>query len=102
MRLLLRAFTCLVVCFAVPGCAALAQDVVILVTGGECCDGNCDDGSTDCCPKTCAHCAHANAVTTPSERLVQTPSADVVPFFWWTEDASASGYRAPPFRPPSA
>jgi hypothetical protein len=100
-----RVLTLIVLSFATPGAADIVREVVAAVAGIECCDGLCEDGSTDCCPATCTHCvccAHPKAMLNSALVVLAAPAPATLAFRRVSRGAVSSGYRAPPFRPPTA
>ena len=86
-----------------PGSADVIQDVVAFTTGVECCDEHCD--SSEGCPRPCAHCVccgHPSAVPAPLVRIPARPAPVEMKFNAFSENARSTGYRAPPFRPPTS
>jgi hypothetical protein len=99
-----RSLTAFIVLFATPGAVDVVQDVVSLATGIECCDALCNEGGGQCCPKTCtqcACCAHPNAVSAASPLVPGDVAPNGLKLSSYSDGAYASGYRAPPFRPPA-
>lgn len=103
-----RMLTIFVLMFATPGAAQIVQEVVSLAVGADCCDDQCDDGDEggeQGCPGTCAHCAccaHPNVLPAPAQLQLAGQSDAELAFGWRGDRPYASGYRAPPFRPPTA
>jgi hypothetical protein len=100
-----RSAIAFIVLFATPGAVDVAQEVVSLATGIECCDELCDEGGGQCCPKTCMQCTccgHPNAVPAGPVLVPGDALPNGLQLGWYSSGAYASGYRAPPFRPPTA
>lgn len=99
-----RLLTVFVLLFAMPGVSQIVQEVVSIAVEVDCCD-DCPDEDERNCPGTCGHCMccpHPNAllaapVVQPGGLLLGDQT-----FGWHSHRAYASGYRAPPFRPPAA
>ena len=71
--------------------------------GDDCTDDCSDFGAPDPCPGPCAHCACCappNALPANQVALLRAPYATEA-VFSSPEDAFASGYGSPPFRPPT-
>jgi hypothetical protein len=100
---------CLAVLLA-PGVSELAREGVLLLTSVACCDDGegCADedckGSPGQCGSCahCAFCAHPNAVASAALLPCIGAAAHGLTLRWQLEGMRRSGYRAPPFRPPSA
>lgn len=100
-----RAFAILVVAFAAPGTGEFTREVVTMVAGDECCDGACDDGRAGDCDDSCSHhgcCAHPTAIRTDAVALLRGVHLGAAAHPLSARSVGASGYHAPPFRPPSA
>lgn len=102
-----RWLTVLVLLFAAPGAAQIVQEGVAIAVGDDCCDGPAEDGAEaedQDCPGTCADCA---CCAHPKVLPASTPLQPASPVFGDLDFSSerdcpdASGYRAPPFRPPA-
>jgi hypothetical protein len=101
----LRLLTLFVLMFATPGVTDVLQASISAATGIECCDGDCDEGCEDCCPETCVHCmccAHSNATAASAVLVPHGPVPEPLTFASVSDRAYSSGYRAPPFRPPTS
>lgn len=100
-----RGLAVCVLMFATPGVGEVVQEVVSVAVGAECCDGPCDEGAGQSCPNTCAHCVccvHPRVIPAAPLLMPGGPGPHELTFAWYSDDAYASGYRAPPFRPPVA
>lgn len=90
---------------AAPGAAQIVQEVVSIVAGTDCCDDACDDGDEQSCPGTCGHCAccaHPNVLPPPTQLQLAGRLVRELKFSSHGDRPDASGYRTPPFRPPTA
>jgi hypothetical protein len=100
-----RAFALLLVLGA-PGVSDIVRDVVAGATGAECCsDGVCDERLAMGCADACSHCtccAQARAVLGAFELLELAGPTGQHMRIVEPENRRASGFRAPPFRPPAA
>lgn len=104
-RLWLRVVAIFALFVAAPGSAQLVQDIAAAAVDCDGCDPGCDSGASDCCPASCAHCVccvHASAVAAGALALPGAPRPELLTMSWWTSEADAAGYHAPPFRPPAA
>ena len=91
--------------FASPGTADVVEQVIELATGVDCCEDGCDDEGSGDCENSCAHCrccAHVNAIPVAAFVVPDGLRSQVLARSWLTNEAYSAGYRAPPFRPPTA
>lgn len=99
-----RALAVILLFVTTPGSVELVQEVVSFATGIEhCADDGCGDGNGECCPRSCMHCpccAHPNAAPSMAHLLPAAALARDQAFGGHPTARRASGYRAPPFRPP--
>ena len=91
--------------FAVtPGSVDLVQELVSFASGIEhCAEDGCDESTGECCPRSCMHCpccAHPSAAPLMAQLLPAAALARDQAFGGQPVAGHASGYRAPPFRPP--
>jgi hypothetical protein len=103
-----RWYTVLVLALCVlltPSVTGVLQDVLALWTGVECCEGDaCGAKGGSFCAHPCAHCsccAHPAALPAAAGLvpLGDAPAADAIAP--GRRERVATGYRAPPYRPPA-
>jgi hypothetical protein len=89
-----------------PGAADVAEELIAHAMGIECCDGGgCCDGAGQSCPGTCPSCsccAPSRATVTTAPLLPPLERPPVAITGGGSELPRARGFRAAPFRPPTA
>lgn len=88
-----------------PGLSDVVRDVVANACDAACQDGDGCEGGGLCCLRSCSHCgccAHSSPAPVPHALALLPPAPELSAAPWRIERRSASGYRAPPFRPPAA
>ena len=97
--------TVLAVLGATPGATEVVHELLSLETDIACCGEPCDEDAGHCNPTNCAHCrcnAHPSAISLSPVLTPTGPIPSEQAFAPCADRACASGYRAPPFRPPTA
>lgn len=89
-----------------PGAAAVVEEFVSFATGVECCDECASSGlGGSSCPAHCTNCvccAHPSALPATAQLLPACESERTAEYGFHRVLPCPTGYRSPPFRPPTA